>query len=135
MTLPYLLLAFALASPEAEIRAVLDRQQADWNRGDVVAFMTGYDDAPATTFQGKTLTHGYQQVLDSYRKRYPTREIMGTLQFSEVEVRMLSPEAALVTGKFALDRTAEAGGPASGRYTLIFVRKPSGWKIIHDHTS
>ena len=129
------LLLLALATPEADIRAVLDRQQADWNRGDIEAFMTGYLDSPETTFQGTALARGYQQVLNGYKRRYASRAAMGSLQFSELEVKMLGDEAAFVLGKFALDRSAEAGGPASGRFTLIFRKTPRGWKIVHDHTS
>jgi ketosteroid isomerase-like protein len=60
---------------------------------------------------------------------------MGTLAFSNVAVRMLGPDLALVTGEFHLERTAAGGGSASGRYTLILRKTPAGWKIIHDHTS
>ena len=44
---------------------------------------------------------------------------------------MLGPEAALVTGRFDLDRKE----PATGRFTLVFRKTNRGWKIIHDHTS
>jgi len=129
------MLLMALATPEAEIRAVLDRQQADWNRGDVEAFMTAYENSPATTFQGKALTRGFEQVMERYRKNYPTPEAMGSLAFSEIEVRLLGGDVALVLGRFSLDRAPAAGGPAAGRYTLIFHRTAQGWKILHDHTS
>jgi ketosteroid isomerase-like protein len=76
-----------------------------------------------------------QAILARYRKAYPTREAMGTLSFSNIEVRRLGRGLALVTGEFHLDRTAAGGGNTSGRYTLILRKTPSGWKIIHDHTS
>jgi uncharacterized protein (TIGR02246 family) len=133
--LPFFLMLALSAGPEAEMRAVLERQAADWNRGDIVAFMTGYEDAGSTTFQGQALTRGYQQVLDRYRTRYATRAAMGRLTFSEIEVRVLGGEAGLVLGRFALEREAAAGGPASGRFTLVFRKTARGWKIIHDHTS
>jgi hypothetical protein len=40
-------------SNEQAIRAVLDRQVADWNRGDVRAFMEGYDNSDATSSLGR----------------------------------------------------------------------------------
>jgi len=128
-------LFLAPASPEAEIRAVLDRQQADWNRGAIVSFMTGYDESPATTFQGKALVRGFASVLERYKKQYPDQARMGKLTFSAIDIRMLGPDAALVLGAFALERDTEAGGAASGRFTLVFRKTPQGWKIIHDHTS
>ncbi|MEZ5400785.1 MAG: nuclear transport factor 2 family protein [Bryobacteraceae bacterium] len=134
-----LLLAVAVClsakTPEQEIRETLARQQQDWNRGDVEAFMAAYDNSPATTFLGASLTRGYGPVLENYRKRYPKRENMGTLTFSELEFRVLGAESVLVLGRYHLARSASAGGEASGRFTLVFKRAANGWKIIHDHTS
>jgi hypothetical protein len=50
---------------------------------------------------------------------------MGVLTFSEIEVRPLALGVALATGKFALQRSSDAGG-ASGRFTLILKRTPKG---------
>jgi putative transposase len=69
LTASLLALLFAPPAPEAEIRAVLDKQQADWNRGDVVAFMSGYEESPAITFQGKALARGFAAVLERYKKK------------------------------------------------------------------
>src|SRR5437660_4184216 len=57
---------------EDGVRAVLTAQQAAWNRGDVDAFMSGYEASDATTFVGAAITKGYRQVLENYRRRYPT---------------------------------------------------------------
>ena len=123
------------AQPDA-VRAVMKESEDAWNRGDLVAFASYYEDSPETTFMGREIVRGGNEaILARYRRSYPTREAMGTLTFSEIEVRPLSEGYALVTGKFALKRTAAGGGDASGRYTLIFHRTPKGWKIIHDHTS
>jgi uncharacterized protein (TIGR02246 family) len=123
------------ASPEMEIRRVLDVQVTAWNRGDIPGFMEGYDKSESTTFVGATVTKGHAQVLANYFKRYPTRENMGTLKFSELEIRPLGADYAAVIGKFHLDRGAKAGGESSGLFTLIFHRTDKGWKIIMDHTS
>jgi ketosteroid isomerase-like protein len=123
------------ASPEHEIRQVLDDQVIAWNRGDIPAFMEGYDNSESTTFIGASITKGHAQVLASYLKRYPTREKMGTLRFSDLEVRALGADYASVIGRFHLDRTAEAGGEAAGIFTLLFHKTGQGWKVILDHTS
>ena len=44
------------ATPEQQIRQVLDDQVAAWNRGDIPAFMDGYDKSDATTFVSSTVT-------------------------------------------------------------------------------
>lgn len=130
------LMALLAASPEAEVRAVLDKQVAAWNRGDIEEFMTTYLDSPSLTFTGRDgVTRGYRPVLERYRKRYATREAMGTLVFSEIEVRLLNDSAALVLGRFQLTRSQAGGGDAAGRFTLVLQRNSQGWKIIHDHTT
>jgi uncharacterized protein (TIGR02246 family) len=123
------------ATPEQQIRAVLDTQVAAWNRGDIPGFMDGYDKSESTTFVGAAITKGHAQVLANYEKRYPTREKMGTLKFSDIEIRKLGPDYASVLGRYHLDRSADAGGEASGIFTLIFHKTAQGWKIIQDHTS
>ena len=133
-----LLLACAplLVAQDAAIRTILKDSEAAWNRGDLAAFASYYEDSPETTFIGREVVRGgTKAILDRYRRAYPTREAMGTLTFSEIAVRPLARGVALATGKFALQRTAAGGGDTSGRFTLILRRTPAGWKIIHDHTS
>ena len=138
----FLALAMMLAAssheetaPEAAIRHLLDQQTADWNRGDVEAFMKGYEDSPTTTFVGQTVQYGYAKILERYRKLYSTPAAMGNLKFSHLAIRVLDANYAVATGNFHLERTAAAGGNADGIFSLIFKREPSGWKIILDHTS
>jgi uncharacterized protein (TIGR02246 family) len=119
-----------------DVRAVLQHSEEAWNRGDLAAFASYYEDSPETTFIGREVVRGgVAAILERYRRSYPTRESMGKLEFSNVEVRTLAPGVALVTGEFHLERTAAGGGNAAGRYTLILRKTPAGWKIIHDHTS
>lgn len=123
------------AQPEDAIRQVLVNQQSAWNRGDVAAFMHGYDDSPSTTFIGKTIAHGYSMILARYQKTYASRETMGQLEFSELQIRMLGADHAVVTGRYHLTRSQAGGGDAAGVFSLVFEKKASGWKIVLDHTS
>jgi uncharacterized protein (TIGR02246 family) len=129
-------LAPLLFAQDSAVRKVLFDSEAAWNRGDLHTFASFYEDSPDTTFIGREVTRGgTQAILDRYRRGYPTREKMGALAFSEIEVRPLGSDYALAIGKFALTRTAEGGGNASGRFSLVLHKTKSGWKIIHDHTS
>ena len=75
-----------------EVRAVLDAQVAAWNRGDIEEFMKGYERAETIVFvSGDNITRGWQTVMDRYKKNYDSREKMGTLAFSELEIKPLSP--------------------------------------------
>src|SRR5215469_371638 len=117
----------------AEIQSVLSAQQDSWNRGDIDAFMNGYARSASTVFVSEDeVTRGWETVRDRYRMRYSDRAKMGTLSFSEVEVTMLSADAAVVLGRWKLKRENDE---PHGRFTLIFKRLPEGWRIVHDHTS
>ena len=118
---------------EAAIRSVLEAQAAAWNRGDVEAYMDGYDRSPKTEFVGgDSITRGWQQVLDRYKQKYDSREKMGTLTFSDLEIKVLSADAALVLGRWRLKR---ANDEPHGTFTLLFRKTKAGWRIVHDHSS
>lgn len=118
--------------PVAAIRAVLDAQVAAWNRGDLEGYMDGYERSPHIVFiSGDRLTRGWQTVLERYKRSYDTREKMGVLTFSDVEITILGKDAALVFGRWQL----RAKDEPRGRFTLLFKKTKNGWRIVHDHTS
>src|SRR2546422_4422304 len=115
------------------VRSVMEAQQAAWNRGDIDGFMEGYERADTTTFvSGEQLTRGWQTVLERYKERYSSREQMGTLTFSELSIKPISPVLALADGRWQLTRTNDA---PRGRFTLVFRRLNNDWRIIHDTTT
>lgn len=141
VTLSIILLTICVMSQESlkqkpdnlAIRAVLDAQRDAWNRGDIEGYMDGYERSAETVFiSGDSVTHGWQTVLERYKKGYDTREKMGTLTFSALEITLLGKDSAVVLGRWALKRAQDE---PHGTFTLIFKRGKHGWKIIHDHTS
>jgi uncharacterized protein (TIGR02246 family) len=121
------------ANPLAEIQSVLRSQQDAWNRGDIDEFMNGYAKSAATVFvSDDEVRRGWETVRERYRQKYSDRTKMGTLSFSDIEITMLSPDAAVALGRWQLKR---ANDQPHGRFTLIFKRLAEGWRIIHDHTS
>ncbi|HWN88770.1 MAG TPA: DUF4440 domain-containing protein [Chitinophagaceae bacterium] len=118
---------------EAEVRDVLTKQNAAWNRGDVDAFMVGYWENDSLMFIGKSgVTYGYKNTLANYKRNYPDTTVMGKLTFTLIQVKQLSPEYFHVTGKYYLTRTI---GDASGHFTLMFRKINGKWVIISDHSS
>lgn len=140
--LTLLFLAFSFTSFAADtgspkeiqaIKSVMEKQSAAWNTGDIDGFMQGYWNSPNLVFvSGDRVTRGWQQTTDNYKKSYNTREKMGVLTFSELEVNVLSKDSAVVLGRW---KVAAALKDSQGRFTLIFRKFKDGWKIIHDHTS
>ena len=117
----------------SQIRAVLETQTKAWNAGDIDGFMKGYWNSPNLVFvSSENVTKGWQPTLERYKKSYDTKAKMGVLTFSDLQIDVLSKDAAVVLGSWSLAR--EKDNP-HGKFTLIFRRFRDGWKIIHDHTS
>ena len=118
---------------ESDILRVMDDQTAAWNRGDIDGFMLGYWNSEKLVFvSGDSVTRGWQPTLDRYKKNYNSKEKMGALKFSDVEINVVSKNAAVVLGSWSLTR--EKDNP-KGKFTLIFRKFKDGWRIVHDHTS
>ncbi|MGI9056204.1 MAG: YybH family protein [Pyrinomonadaceae bacterium] len=118
---------------KAAIKKVMDEQTAAWNRGDIEAFMQGYWNSPEMMFvSGDSMTKGWQPTLERYQKSYDTREKMGVLSFSELEITLTGKDSAVVFGRFTLVRKDDK---PTGLFTLNFRKFKTGWKIILDHTS
>jgi len=116
-----------------EIRSVLRAQQDAWNRADIDGFMNGYARSASTVFISEdTIRRGWETVRERYKEKYSDRAKMGALTFSDLDITLLSPDAAVVLGRWSLKR---ANDQPHGRFTLIFKRLPEGWRIVHDHTS
>jgi uncharacterized protein (TIGR02246 family) len=129
-------LAPALAQAQTrEILAVVEQSAEDWNRGDLEAFVECYEQSPDTTFVGTEISRGASEVLNRYQRAYPDAAHMGNLTFSGLQVRSLSTELAIVTGRFDLKREEQRGGDKTGLFTLVMRKGSNGWRIIHDHTS
>lgn len=118
---------------EAAIRKIMDDQAAAWNRGDLEAFMYGYWKSDKLAFvSGDSVTRGWQQTLDNYKKNYATREKMGKLTFSDLEITVISKDSAFVLGSWSLARVNDN---PKGKFTLLWRKFRDGWRIVNDHSS
>ena len=115
----------------AQITAAMDSSAAEWNMGDLESFMNLYD--PSATMMMPSGPVG----LDAIRALYVNKYFNGkmpkqNLRYSDMKVRLLGDDYALLTGAFTLygnnlpDR--------SGRYSLVLINTKYGWKILHDHS-
>ena len=120
------------ANDLAAIHAVLDQQAAAWNRGDIDAYMAGYAQSDDTMFVGTDVTRGWTKVRDRYKAKYDSPAKMGTLVFSDLDLRPVGKDDVIVTGAWKLTREADT---PHGRFTLIFHRRSEGWRIVYDHSS
>jgi beta-aspartyl-peptidase (threonine type) len=118
------------------IEAVLHRQQSAWNRGDIETFMAeGYwRSAELSFYSGGRVSKGFDSVLAGYIRRYREGGAeTGQLEFSELDIDVLSADAAVVRGHWDVDFAAKTD--VGGLFTLIFRKTDGAWRIVHDHTS
>jgi len=124
------------AASQAAIRVELDEQVAAWNRGDLKGYMKGYWHSPELTFfAGNREMSGWEAAYQRYRTAYQSKGAdMGRLEFSNVRIEVLAPDAALVRGSWQL--TMKDASQRRGLFTVV-LRKfiPEGWRIVHDHSS
>jgi len=112
---------------------ILYKQQEDWNRGDIDAFMKGYLKSEQLVFSGSNgPIYGWEATRNRYKRTYSNREKMGILKFDILNIIALSPTVIQLQGKFNLTRTI---GDAFGFFTLNWIKVKNQWYIISDHTS
>lgn len=130
--------AIPQSTPSAEARSiitVLNKSVDDWNRGDIDAFARSYKNSSDIVFMGRTIQHGYAQMLARYKAAYPNTDAMGKLSFTNLDVQPLDARFATVTGNFHLERTEAGGGNSDGYFLLVVESTSAGWKIIRDSTT
>jgi ketosteroid isomerase-like protein len=118
---------------QVAIESVLRTQEQAWNAGDIDAFMEHYWKSDELTFSsGGDTTRGWTATLNRYRERYPTRDKMGRLTLSDFEITPLGDSAAMVLGRWQVERDSE---PLSGNFSLVMRKIDDRWVVVHDHTS
>ncbi|WP_259016376.1 YybH family protein [Emticicia fluvialis] len=117
-----------------EVLKVLSRQNENWNKGDIRAFMEDYWKSDSLMFIGKNgVIYGWKATLERYNKTYPDLATMGKLKFDIQKTEFYSPTTCWVLGKFHLTRPEK--GDAEGYFTLIMKKIKGKWLIVSDHTS
>jgi uncharacterized protein (TIGR02246 family) len=106
-----------------------------WNRGDLDGFLVTYANDSQTTFMGNPPTLGLDSIRTRYQRTYfRDGRPRDQLAFDELVTRMLGPNHALMRGRCILTNPAD-NSRTYCRYSLVWERRPEGWRIIHDHSS
>jgi beta-aspartyl-peptidase (threonine type) len=114
------------------ILSIIKRQQMAWNNHDIQGFMAHYWKSENFTFQsGDQRLYGWEDLLKRYQTSY-AGEKMGKLTFSDIQIKVMSADSAYALGRWKVEQDDTT---KSGVFTIIFKLFPSGWKIIHDHSS
>lgn len=112
------------------IKSVMEVQEKAWSSYDLETFMGTYVKSDSLTFfSGGSLTQGWQNTLTNYRKRYPTEEQTGTLDFTLHNISRINEDAYWVMGEYHLTRKV---GNINGTFMVIFKKINGEWKIVAD---
>jgi uncharacterized protein (TIGR02246 family) len=126
----------AAASVEAEKQAILAqiaRMEAAWNRGDFRGYMDGFANPDVIFVSRGQFQKDWQGTLDHYVRDYGASDATrGRLHFSEIQIEMLAPDAALLISRFQLDRPEN---PLDGISTRLMRKRGDKWVIAHNHVS
>lgn len=124
---------FDPGSISSEVLTEIKRCEDGWNKGDLEDYMQSYLQSDSLRFSGNnSYRFGWNAVLNNYKRGYPDNEAMGNLTFTELDVTPISPDAALVFGRFNTARTSDT---LTGLFTLLLRKTDEGWRIVHDHSS
>ena len=122
----------ALPGPQGQIMAAMEASAAGWNAGDLNRFVAVYaDDAAFVTKDG--VLRGKAAIADRYRPSFANGgNVRGKLSFEPVAFRTLGPAVQLLIARYRLTGGARE---ESGMTTLVWERRPVGWRIVADHSS
>lgn len=118
---------------DVEVRRVLYGRVECWNRGDLAAFMEFYWDSPQFELAvDGARSRGVQGAWESYRRRFPSREDMGEMQLSDLDVSPEGQDGARAVGEWSL--TGRDGARTHGRFAVNLRRIEGRWLIVADRT-
>jgi uncharacterized protein (TIGR02246 family) len=122
------------ADPTADLEGLMGLSAQAWNAGDLDGFLITYARDSATTFvTARGPVYGFDAIRDRYAARFATGAARDSLTFTDFTVRMLGADFVLSTARYVLRRDDSV--TATGPFTVIWERRPEGWRMIHDHTS
>ena len=118
---------------ETIIKNKLLEQAKCWNRGNIDCFMQDYWNSDSLMYIGKNgVTYGWQNTLDNYKLKYPTKKEMGQLTLTVVSLKKLDKNHYFMVGKWFLAREV---GNIQGHFSLIWKKINDEWVIVADHSS
>ena len=118
---------------ELIIKEKLYNQAKCWNSGDLSCFMEDYWKNDSLMYIGSSaVTYGWQNTLDNYKRKYPSKKDMGHLSFEIVKLDKIDDFHYFMVGAWFLKRDQN---DINGYFSLIWKKFDGKWVIISDHSS
>jgi beta-aspartyl-peptidase (threonine type) len=126
------------AAVRAELETMLARAAANWNRGDLDAFVDDYVPSDSTTFIGsRGIVRGPTAIRAGYAPLFAAGGVRDSLSFVILDVDPVAPDAVNLIAQYTLARRIGVRDSVTARGpTSLLVRRVQGrWRIAHDHSS
>ena len=126
----------AVVEPDlaTQVAALLDRQAAAWNAGDLEGFMSAYDRSPSTTYIGSGgLIEGYDGIRARYAPEFEVNAARDSLRFESLQVREVDARIGVATARYVLERDGMV--TSTGPFTLVLLNVEGAWLIVHDQSA
>lgn len=119
---------------QLDVTKVLLQQESAWNKGDLDSYLAHYKDAADTEAILSGPTKGLSNIKYLFRQSFPNKESMGQLQQTEIDVRALGDDHALVTGHYHLARSRKGGGDTDGLFVEVLEKVGTVWQVVFSET-
>ena len=118
-----------------EINDLMYEQEESWNKGNIEDFMKKYWKNDSLIFIGKSgINYGWNKTTSNYKKSYPSRNLMGLLHFNNIKCLPINDTTHIISGQWNISRL-DSSKNIGGNYSLMWIKKKDGWRIVYDHTS
>ena len=118
-----------------EINDLMYEQEESWNKGNIEDFMKKYWKNDSLIFIGKSrINYGWNKTTSNYKKSYPSRNSMGLLHFNNIKCLPINDTTHIISGQWNISRL-DSSKNIGGYYSLMWIKKEDGWRIVYDHTS
>ncbi|MGC1302478.1 MAG: SgcJ/EcaC family oxidoreductase, partial [Caulobacteraceae bacterium] len=120
------------AADEAAIRALVQRMQDGWNRGDFRAYMAGFANPGVVFVSNGVIQKDWQGTLDHYVRDYGAPGRRGVVSFQVGKIDLLAPDAAVFVAHYHMARKDQ---PMEGVFTDVARKIDGRWIITLNHVS
>lgn len=118
-----------------EINYLMYEQEESWNKGNIEDFMKKYWKNDSLIFVGKSgINYGWNKTTSNYKRAYPSRNSMGLLHFNNIKCLPINDTTHIISGQWNISRL-DSSKNVGGYYSLMWIKKEDGWRIVYDHTS
>jgi len=126
---------FTATRQQLDVVKIILAQQAAWNKGDLDGYLSHYKDSPDTQAVLANLVRGVDNIRSAYKQNFPSKDSMGEIEDTDIEVKALGDTYALATGRYHLNRSKKSGGAVEGTFMELFEKTHTGWQIIFSQST